>query len=167
MSDNVAAGEPAVDETRLHQLRADVRQAMCDDPLLEDEALWRLFADYANAIPDILWDMLDEPVTIANLFTAKARFLRYCAENGLGERLARVPGISPGMRAILLYEANCAEGQIERVQKHLSTTGRGELDYILCGSPRPSEALAAQLNTATATIAVLITVQPSMLMVNN
>lgn len=72
-----------------------VWKALSEDPLFLaeiPEELWPALKPYIEALPEILADLLDEPVTLMTLLKAKAAFVRYCLESDYAcEMAAAIP----------------------------------------------------------------------------
>jgi hypothetical protein len=65
----------------LEAFTADPRVSGPEDPQLV------MMEPFIKALPEILADSLDKPVTLEVLFDAKLRFMQYCLDNGIGERI--------------------------------------------------------------------------------
>lgn len=141
--------------------------AMKSDPLLDN---WtRLFFEpYAAMLPEVLKELLDQPVTLESLVRAKIAYFDYLTTTLLPSDIERLPGVgSLSVRNNLAELVRELRHQLPSLPKILAQSGKTELEAIIGGPPLASAAVAERLQRGDLTIGELLVLQPSIILVNN
>lgn len=136
-----------------------------------------VFEPFVKVLPEVLVDILDEPVTLATLMNAKAVFVRYCLENGfLHAIVATVPeeqlflfgleGMVDMLEAALYGALDIFETIVGDAPAFLQSIGVTEEQVLTSPKVGMSKKNLKRYRAGKLTIADILVSQPSVIVKN-
>lgn len=143
----------------------------------QPEAVREAMRPYVEALPTILADMLDTPVTLTSATKAKVIFIRYCLDNGFVKAAVdAMPDEALGffdrddlpemMEGLLGQALEMAEEMIGNVQAMLEANGVTEEQVMLSSNVGFQAEARALYQARKLTIGKLLSVQPMVIVKN-
>lgn len=123
---------------------------------------------FITASPEALASYLDKPVTLQGLAEAKIAFLRYCINDGLGEKMAQMVGMDPDTVTDLLRSVmEMLEPFVSDLAQTLEEHGVTEEQVMLDGAIGLNDANRKKYTEGTLTIEEILRTQPAVILKND